>query len=501
MKKVNKILSGALSVALIAALSACGAPAAQTDAGGTTAGGTDAAADTTTSQEVVTTTVATVEINTSTFALNEQEAIEAAVSKIPDVELENTEIKWLAHYDPFHANDAGQPKSVGLELFEKKFGGTIKWYETTWSWRWDDLSTFVLGGEGIDFFAGDDEGGLPMGVVNGMFQPVDQYINIDDPIWDASRSGMEATKFGDKQYALVNSVNSRFVLAYSANTIEENGLEDPYEQWKNGEWNWDTMKASLLDFCDVENEMYGLDGWWFERGLFCTTGVPMVDIVDGQLVCNINSPEVEKVMDYGYDLWQNGLIMDKSLAGFTETPAHMGEGKQLFYVVGYYQFTQSPEVWPTKIAPEDLRIVPVPGPAGQETEYTTTRLDGYFITKGAANPMGVVALTYCDIVGMEDEGVQAVARRQRVTDYQLSDLVMDTNDEINEIARANPVVEYAAGVSNDVMQLTTDGGETVGIRASFHGTEWATTREATADAVIMLVDEVNTTLQGILAAD
>jgi hypothetical protein len=51
------------------------------------------------------------------------------------------------------------------------------------------------------------------------------------------------------------------------------------------------------------------------------------------------------------------------------------------------------------------------------------------------------------------------------------------------------------------MQLTTDGGETVGIRAAFHGTDWATTREATADAVIMLVDEVNTALQATVAAE
>jgi hypothetical protein len=500
MKKANRILSGILSVSLIAALSACGAPADPAAAGTTLAGGADAT-ETTTEFETVTTTVATVEINTSTFAQNEQEAIAAALPNLPDIELEDKEIKWLAHYDPFHANEAGQPKSIGLELFEQKYGGEITVYTTTWNWRFDDLSTYVLGGEGVDFFAGDDEASYPKGVVNGMFQPVNDYINIDDPIWDASRSGMEASKFGDKYYALVNSVNSRFVLAYSINTIEENGLEDPYEQWQNGEWNWDTFKASLLDFCDAENEMYGLDGWYFERGLFCTTGVPMVSNVDGQLVCNINTPEVEKVMNFGYDLWQNGLVLDKSLFKYTESPQYMGEGKELFYVVGYYSFTQSPEVWPTKIPPEDLRIVPVPCPAGQETQYTTTRLDGYSLLKGASNPEGVVALTYCDIIGIADENLQAVAKRQRVTDYQLTDIVMDANDAINEIARANPVIEYAAGVSDDVMQLTTDGGETVGIRASFHGTEWATTREATADAVIMLVDEVNTALQATVAAE
>ncbi|MDR0974901.1 MAG: hypothetical protein LBL80_04325 [Ruminococcus sp.] len=499
MKKVNRILSGLLSVSLIAALSACGAGTTPTDAGTTAAPGADAET-TTTAATTVTTTVPTVEIVTTTFADEEAAAIAAAAENLPDIEMSTNEIKWLAHYD-VNPNTAGQPKSPVLQLFEEKYNGTVKWYETTWNTRFDDLSTYVLGGEGLDFFPGDDEANYPKGVVNGMFQSVDQYINLDDPIWDSVRGGMEAVNFGGKHFELVTGVNSRFVLAYNAQTIEDNGLEDPYEQWQNGEWNWDTFKASLLDFVDEENDMHGLDGWYFERGLFCTTGKPMVGAVDGQLVCNINSPEVEKVMNFGYDLWQNGLVLDKSLFSWSTHPEYMGEGKELFYIVGMYDFTQVPEVWPTRIPPEDLRLVPVPCPADQETPYTVTRIDGFSLLKGASNPEGVVAYTYCSILAAEDDAVAAVARRQMQEDYQLTDQVLDMNDTINQIAADNPVVEYAAGSSNDIMQLTTDGGETVGIRAAFHGTDWATTREATADAVTMLVEEVNTNLQAAVAAE
>ncbi|MDR0903493.1 MAG: extracellular solute-binding protein [Ruminococcus sp.] len=488
MKKANRILSGLLSVSLIAALSACG-------------GGVAEETTTTTEFETVTTTVPTVTLNTTSFLDEEQEAFLNAAEKLPDIELADKEIKWLAHYDAFHPNDAGQPKSPVLELFEQKYGGEVTFVETTWNARFDDLSTFVLGAEGLDFFPGDDEASYPKGVANGMFQPVDDYINLDDPIWDNVRSGMEVNKYGDKHYELVTSINSRFLLSYSAKTIEENGLEDPYEQWQAGEWNWDTFKASLLDFVDVENGMYGLDGWYAERGLFVTTGKTMVSVEDGQLVCNINSPEVEKVMLFGEDLFKNNLVKDKAQAKYTIQPELMGEGKELFYIGGWYDYTQDPEVWPTKIAPEDLRIVPVPCPAGQETQYTVTRADGYSLLKGASNPEGVVAFTYCQIIADADEGLKAVAKRQYNEDFQLSDEIIAVNDAINQIARDNPCIEYAAGVSDDVQRATTDGGEDIGIRSTFHGHDWATIRESTADDIITQVEDVNKKLQEVLAAD
>ena len=37
------------------------------------------------------------------------------------------------------------------------------------------------------------------------------------------------------------------------------------------------------------------------------------------------------------------------------------------------------------------------------------------------------------------------------------------------------------------------------MRAALHGTEWASNREAIADTIILLVDEVNTELQNKVA--
>ena len=76
-------------------------------------------------------------------------------------------------------------------------------------------------------------------------------------------------------------------------------------------------------------------------------------------------------------------------------------------------------------------------------------------------------------------------------DYGWSQELIDKNKAINEIARQYPIVDLATGCSTDIASLTTDGGDTIGLRAALHGVDWATNREAIADTVIMLVDEVD----------
>ena len=167
MKKMKKTLAGISALTLTMSMTACGG-----DNGGSTA---DTTADTT----VTTTTAATVELNTATLAEEDAATLEEVADKeLRDVELENKTIKWLAHYDINPSTAKGDSEAVNISLFKSKYGGEIQWYSTTWNTRYSDLSTYVLGGEGIDFFP-CDTAALPKGVVSGMFQPVDDYIDLN----------------------------------------------------------------------------------------------------------------------------------------------------------------------------------------------------------------------------------------------------------------------------------------------------------------------------------
>ena len=475
MNNSKKIFAGLMALSMMAGLTACG--------------NNDGSSDATSEETTTTTTAKTVAVNTEELKEDEAAALEDTMSQLQDVELENKTIKWLAHYD-LNPSSNGASKSVGLEMFEKKYGGEIQYYPTTWENRFNDLSTYVLGGEGIDFFPGDDTANFPKGIVSGMFQPVDDYIDMNSAIWQNTKDAMELLNFGGKHYEFITTVTAEAVVIYNKATIEANGLDDPWDLYEAGEWNWDTFKQMLLDFVDEDSDQWGLDGFWAEKALFLSAGVPSVQSVDGNLVCNINDATVEKAMNYQYDLYTNGLVFPREQFAWAEQPSFMGEGRQLFYICGAWTVQAAPETWSTSIDPEDLGLAPVPSPADSDPWQGAT-LGGYALCKGAQNPEGVALFAECQILGSNDESAVAISDRKAMDDYGWSQELIDKNKAINEIARQYPIVDLAAGCSTDIASLTTDGGDTIGLRAALHGVDWATNREAIADTVIMLVDEVD----------
>ena len=475
MNNSKKIFAGLMALSMMAGLTACG--------------NNDGSSDATSEETTTTTTAKTVAVNTEELKEDEAAALEDTMSQLQDVELENKTIKWLAHYD-LNPSSNGASKSVGLEMFEKKYGGEIQYYPTTWENRFNDLSTYVLGGEGIDFFPGDDTANFPKGIVSGMFQPVDDYIDMNSAIWQNTKDAMELLNFGGKHYEFITTVTAEAVVIYNKATIEANGLDDPWDLYEAGEWNWDTFKQMLLDFVDEDSDQWGLDGFWAEKALFLSAGVPSVQSVDGNLVCNINDATVEKAMNYQYDLYTNGLVFPREQFAWSEQPSFMGEGRQLFYICGAWTVQAAPETWSTAIDPEDLGLAPVPSPADSDPWQGAT-LGGYALCKGAQNPAGVALFAECQILGSNDESAVAISDRKAMDDYGWSQELIDKNKAINEIARQYPIVDLAAACSTDIASLTTDGGDTIGLRAALHGVDWATNREAIADTVIMLVDEVD----------
>lgn len=479
--KITKIIAGISAAVLTSALTSC------SDKGSGTS-------ETTTAE---TTTAVTVALNTAVLDEEDQAALDDVASKgLRDVQLENTEIKWLAHYDINPNTQSGGSESVPLNLFRTKYGGSVKYYSTTWNSRYSDLSTMVLGGEGIDFFP-CDTAALPKGIISGMFQPVDEYIDLNDDLWKTVAEGMEIYNFNGKHYEFVTGISAEQVCFYNIKTIEENGLEDPYELWKAGEWNWDTFEQMLVDFIDADDEHYGLDNWFNEKALFLSAGVPFVSTDDtGSLITNVMDPTVEKAMDFQYELNQKGLVLDLGMFDWNIQPQFMGEGRELFDIVGSWDINAAPDVWPTGIDPEDLRMVPVPSPKGSDP-YQSATIDGWCLCKGAANPLGVAVFAECNLISADDPDASAIAEQKLRDDYGWTDHLIETNKEINELAAKYPVVDLATGVSSDVASITTEGGSTVGLRAAFHGIPWATNRDEIGDVVNMLVEEVDDQLKAM----
>ena len=310
---------------------------------------------------------------------------------------------------------------------------------------------------------------------------------------------MKLYDFGGKHYTFVTNLRANYYVYYNMETIEANGLDDPWELYKAGEWNWDTFKSMLEEFVDEENDQWGLDNWFNELALMYSAGVPVVSSEDGQIKCNLNDPVMEKAMNYQYDLYNAGLILPMEQFNWSIQPAMMGEGRELFWIGGFWEAEGDPSVWTHGITPENLGFVPTPSPAGSDP-YQAAAVEGYVLCKGATNPEGVARFAECTIVAVNDPDSIAISERKIMDDAKWPQELIDRTNEINALAKQYPVVDLVSGCSADIESLTT-ASATSAVKAAFHGTDWATTRETYADTLTMLVDEVNTELQAKLAEE
>lgn len=480
----KRIFSGLTALAMLGAFAACDDSSSGTNGGGNTPSGETQAA--TTTQGV------TVALNTE--PLSEEDA--AVVGEIADSltgELENKTIKWFSFYDPYHANNYGQPKSLSLELFESKYGGEIEYIETTWDRRFDDLSTMIIGGTGVDFTPGGDLDSFPKGVPNGQFESFDAYMDWSNPLWAEQKYLNDMFELGGSHYLICLQATGGQVVYYNRNTIENFGFDDPADLLEKGEWTWDSFRDMLKEYCDVESEQYGLDGWFNEMPIMLTAGVPSVELKDGKLVQNLYNANLERVMNFMKDLNTSGLVLDKNLTGWTVHNEYIGEGRELFYISGLYEIESSPEIWSKVFGDaDDVMFVPMPKDPDADNYYLPAGLEAYMLCKGSQNPDGVMRFMECIMAANADERTQAMNAETHKTTYGWTDEMIEMNDKIKALTAEHPVYDLHTGCPADLYDML-DSGD-YGLRAAFYGNDWTTVREDLNLAVNMLIDEFNSQL-------
>ncbi len=399
-------------------------------------------------------------------------------------ELENKTIKWMASWDINKAEDV----PVDLALFQERYGGKIEFHQVIYEERYDKLTQAIQSGEGIDFFSAGDMDAFPKGAVSNMFVPVDDYIDFDSPLWTDVKAANDSLIWNGKHYATVVSVTGdSCVVIYNRNTFEENGLEDPADLYARGEWDWNAFENSLLSFVDTKNQLYGIDGWWFEFGLINTTGVPAVAIENQKLVNNLGDPAMERVQNWLYGLYNKDLIaIGVGYYGWDTRPNYIGEGKLLFYPSGLYNFFCPKENW-ASVYGEDAFFVPMPKDPESEEHYIPTGMDGYLIVNGAQNPEGVAKYLECKRYTIINSELKKLADEQMYANYGWTEDMIAMYNELTRLAHENPRFDVSRGVSSDCGTMLDDC-----LRYTARGTApWNETFDSINPTVDLFLDEVN----------
>ncbi len=410
-----------------------------------------------------------------------QEQVNSLADQLEDVQLENTTIKFMAHWD-LNPGD-GQVVPPHIQMFRDKYNGTIEYVPTTWDTRYDDLSTMVISNKSPDFFPAMDMDGFPKGVIKRIFQPFDEYLDFDSDLWKDSKSVNDAFVFNGGHYVAATAAEPQYVCIYNPKTIEAAGLEDPAELFANDQWTMSKFKEMCVQFTDASKEQYGVSGWWIASSLNDACGYPLITMENGKLVSNIEKPEVAAVQDFMYGLGQAGVFCpDRGRAG------GVGDGKTLFFPCGLWSIQNNPEssIEYGDVANGGVMFVPMPRMDDSDKYYISSRSDGYHLVAGAKNPKGVVAFLNC--MQLCSKETQNITEDQLRNDYKWTEEMIAMRATILELCKTNAVFDFSNGV-NDALTKQLDLKDAT--TRAYDTKEWSTAASECKAAVQALVDEAN----------
>lgn len=441
-----------------------------------------------------------------TLSTEDAEAILAAAGiKLPAAETAagaNTTVEFFSWYDPFQNYSEDEIINTGYFTFQEKYGGSVQWIECTYEERNDKLANLVLSSNSPDLApAGTSNTAVfPYSCVKGMYQPVDQWIDYTDPLWEGVADAAEYFALGDKHFAIVIDLDFKSVVPYNRRVMEEWGFDDPAELYYNDEWTWDVFYQMCMDFSDGDEDRYALDGWYYVNSI-CEESTGRTIICkdeNGHLYSNIDDPLIEVAENMIYDLVKNGCTYRTSTSWWAgrrdmEYGAGVNEGLCLFWICDETGFTHPVEeinnVW-GDIQAGELMFAPLPRyQDGDGVYYLNALPQGYMMCYGAENTEGAALLAACERFKILDPTVVSIDRKQLEEKYLWTQEMLDMYDVCKELIHAN-TVSYQTG---DLGQKLNDAYNRLdwGINRSGGSSTWAQLKEANRDLLDYSIEELN----------
>lgn len=420
------------------------------------------------------------------------------IADLPDEELENKTVKWISYFDPwsrFYPYEHCSEKTEGAVLFEKKYGGEIISYWTTWERRFDDISIYNTGGEGIDLSYSN----LDMSkCIDHAIMSYDDYVDWEAPIWNSVKDINDLLSIGGNHYILKirSHEGTEYMVYYNTDIISENGLDDPWELYKNGEWTMGKFMEMMEGYADASKGRYGVGCYFNELNytyLYLTNGVSPVSLKDGKLVNNINTPDFDRAMKYQFELYRRGLVLDNNTSDGLETGSsdYLRDGNVLFYI--------SPEISKRESYFNEINLACVPIPQDEQADryYYPIHSYGYFLCNGAENPEGAIRLMECVIASSLDEGTRAAIdefyRLFENVDGWADDMA-ERKNEMLRLAAENPVFDafIFSGLPEELYTVIDES-----VYQQTDGADWESVRESANEKIDPLIEEINSQLEAM----
>ena len=443
---------------------------------------------------------------TLTLSTEDAEAILAAAGIVlPDADSAagaNTSIQYFYYYDDFHNYSEDEIIQTGYWTFQQKYNGNVEWIETTWSTLTTDLANRVLAGNAPDFTRAW-ESAFPTAYLNGLYAPVDDYIDYDDPLWAGMKYFSETFfSIGGRNYMFLTDVKNNSMMLYNRRIFDEYGFDDPAELYYNSEWTWDVLLDMALDFSDPDDGRYAFNGWHTDSTFMSSTGTYLVllDADTGKFYSNVDDPRLERAAAFLADVQKNDLAYPQYSFGWSlnygDEGGGMKEGKTLFamgpaYILDEITSLSEEEERFGDMSENEVMVVPLPRDPNGDGEYYIDSIPmGYCLIKGAKNPEGVALLSMCDRFKIIDPTVIRIDERQKMEVLGWNQEMLDMWNHMYDIANShNTIVQYS-----DLGDVSNYSGNMIAFNSWDNPSSWAELKEANKDALDYAIDELNARL-------
>ncbi len=449
-----------------------------------------------------------------TLSTEDAEAILAAAGiTLPDADEAAgayTTVQWFCWGDPFQNYSEDEIVNTGYWTFQEKYGGDIDYIETDYFERNDDLAMLLTAGTPPDLCSGGSGSTAmyPMNCIKQMIQPVDPWIDFDDPLWSNVKNIADYFVLGENHYQIVLNTKPANVCLYNRRVFDEWGFDDPAELYYNDEWTWDVFYNMCLDFSDVDEDRFALDGYPYSGALVQSTGQQFLQVDEfGHFYSNLDSPEIERAQDMLYDLCKNDCNYRGSSGNRWDRrdmdggPCGMKDGKLLFYILGESFFTAPVEEIEGNfgaISEGELMFAPLPrDPQGDGVYYLETSFDdikgSLCIVNNAKNPDGAALLATCMRFKIIDPVVIQIDKRQLKEVYKWSDEMLDMSEVCKELCDTNRVFSLGGNLPDNLQNVL--NSLDWGIARSANPTSWGQMKDQYRDQLDYYVEELNALIE------
>ena len=371
-----------------------------------------------------------------------------------DPDISGQTIKWLSYYD---VNPTGNDdRSIALTLFEDVYGGKVEWISTTYETKYDDLANRLLSGDPVDMFPYEWDA-VPNGVYKNQYQPLDDYIDLDDELWADVKGLADKMEYKGAHYVIPYCISDPVCIMYSRQMMEDEGLDDPYELYQKGEWDWDafmSMMKSFVNNADDGETRFGCTGW-FGPAIVQSTGQTIVNYDGTKFTNNIMSPEIEKAE----------LILEEiANTNLYDTAWHSyfpDDGSCLFYGMAPWALSESNGKNPDA----DIFLVPFPKMPGSDEYYLCCSFGAKMLVANSDKGDAVAAYIKCERIAASDDQYTAAAREKALiptvnasgekTKY-ITEEQWDMWQSVIDPANVTPVFDFGNGMGTRMTDETYD---------------------------------------------